>query len=417
MTRAVGLRPEGRRRLLVHGGHRLGHRAQLHRLRAAAERRDGADVRGRARSIPDRTASGGSSKDTKSTSSTLRRRRSGRSCGWARSIRGKLRHEVAAAARARVGEPINPEAWMWYRDVIGRDRCPIVDTWWQTETGAIMISPLPGATPTKPGSATLPLPGIAADVVDKDGNPVPPGSGGFLVVRRPWPSMLRTIYGDPARYQSGLLVADRRACTSPATARARTPTATSGSWAASTTCSTSRGHRLSTMEVESALVAHPEVAEAAVVGRPDEIKGQAHRRLRHAPGGHAATSELKEELRAVGRQGDRLARQARRHPLQRGAAEDAQRQDHAAAAARGRRRRRGEGRYDDAGRPQRASRGCASRTTIRPDEARSPRRASRILICAARSKIVFAADPRRGVHGKDIVVRSFGGMVCEAARM
>ncbi|HWP45450.1 MAG TPA: acetate--CoA ligase, partial [Blastocatellia bacterium] len=100
-----------------------------------------------------------------------------------------------------VGEPINPEAWMWYREVIGRERCPIVDTWWQTETGMIMITPLPGATPTKPGSATRPFPGIVADVVTREGKPVPPGSGGYLVIKRPWPSMLRTIYGDPDRYR------------------------------------------------------------------------------------------------------------------------------------------------------------------------------------------------------------------------
>jgi acetyl-CoA synthetase len=99
-----------------------------------------------------------------------------------------------------VGEPINPEAWMWYREVIGRDRCPIVDTWWQTETGMIMITPLPGAIATKPGSATRPFPGVIVDVVTRQGDPVPPGSGGYLVIKRPWPSMLRTIFNDPDRY-------------------------------------------------------------------------------------------------------------------------------------------------------------------------------------------------------------------------
>jgi acetyl-CoA synthetase len=127
-----------------------------------------------------------------------------------------------------VGEPINPEAWMWYRSIIGHDNCPIVDTWWQTETGAIMISPLPGATPTKPGSCTRPLPGIKVEVVTREGKPVPAGSGGYLVIRKPWPSMLRTIYGDPERYQGAVLVADSRALISPATARGRTKTATSG---------------------------------------------------------------------------------------------------------------------------------------------------------------------------------------------
>src|ERR1041385_2991129 len=100
-----------------------------------------------------------------------------------------------------VGEPINPEAWIWYHEVIGGGRCPIVDTWWQTETGAIMVSPLPGATPTKPGSATLPLPGVSIKVVRKDGTEVPRGQGGYLVIDQPWPSMLRTIHGDPERYQ------------------------------------------------------------------------------------------------------------------------------------------------------------------------------------------------------------------------
>ena len=107
-----------------------------------------------------------------------------------------------------VGEPINPEAWMWYREVIGRERCPIVDTWWQTETGMIMITPLPGAIATKPGSATRPFPGVIVDVVTRDGEPVPPGSGGYLVIKRPWPSMLRTIYNDPDRYVESVLVRD-----------------------------------------------------------------------------------------------------------------------------------------------------------------------------------------------------------------
>ena len=109
-----------------------------------------------------------------------------------------------------VGEPINPEAWMWYREVIGHDRCPIVDTWWQTETGDIMIAPLPGAIATKPGSATRPLPGVVAEIVTMEGKPVPDGSGGFLVISRPWPGMLRTIYGDPERYVQPVLVADPR---------------------------------------------------------------------------------------------------------------------------------------------------------------------------------------------------------------
>src|SRR5437870_6871920 len=112
-----------------------------------------------------------------------------------------LKHDLTSLRLlGTVGEPINPEAWMWYHRVIGKERCPIVDTWWQTETGMIMITPLPGATPTKPGSATRPFPGIVADVVSRDGQSVPPNAGGYLVITRPWPAMLRTIYGDPERY-------------------------------------------------------------------------------------------------------------------------------------------------------------------------------------------------------------------------
>jgi len=196
-----------------------------------------------------------------------------------------------------VGEPINPEAWMWYRDVIGRNRCPIVDTWWQTETGAIMISPLPGATPTKPGSATRPLPGIAADVVDREGVSVPPGSGGFLVIKKPWPSMLRTIYGDPERYRQtyfsqlpGIYF----------TGDGARKDEQGYFWVMGRIDDVLNvsGHRLSTMEVESALVSHPKVAEAAVVGRPDDIKGQAVAAFVTLQAGLQASDELKEELRA-----------------------------------------------------------------------------------------------------------------------
>ncbi|SRR5579871_1867501 len=196
-----------------------------------------------------------------------------------------------------VGEPINPEAWMWYRDVIGRNRCPIVDTWWQTETGAIMISPLPGATPTKPGSATRPLPGIAADVVDREGNPVPPGSGGFLVVKKPWPSMLRTIYGDPERFRQTYFSQIPGIYFTGDGARKDSDGYFWVMGRIDDVLNVS-GHRLSTMEVESALVAHPKVAEAAVVGRPDEIKGQALAAFVTLQAGVPATNELKDELRA-----------------------------------------------------------------------------------------------------------------------
>jgi acetyl-CoA synthetase len=195
-----------------------------------------------------------------------------------------------------VGEPINPEAWMWYRENIGRDRCPIVDTWWQTETGMIMIAPLPGATPLKPGSATRPLPGVAAAVVTREGGAVPPGEGGFLVIQRPWPAMLRTIYGDPKRYQ------DQYWSQIPGmyfTGDGARQDADGYFWIMGRIDDVINvaGHRLSTMEVESALVAHPKVAEAAVVARPDELKGQAIAAFVTLKAGTRVTPQLKEELR------------------------------------------------------------------------------------------------------------------------
>jgi acetyl-CoA synthetase len=195
-----------------------------------------------------------------------------------------------------VGEPINPEAWMWYREVIGRERCPIVDTWWQTETGAIMITPIPGAIATKPGSATRPFPGIIADVVTRSGEPVPHGSGGYLVIKRPWPSMLRTIYRDPDRYVEqywseipGVYFAGdgaRKDENGYFWIMGRVDDVINVS-----------GHRLSTMEVESALVAHSMVAEAAVVGRPDDVKGQAISAFVTLESGNEPSERLKDELR------------------------------------------------------------------------------------------------------------------------
>jgi acetyl-CoA synthetase len=176
-----------------------------------------------------------------------------------------------------VGEPINPEAWIWYHETVGGGRCPIVDTWWQTETGGHLISPLPGATPTKPGSATFPLPGIFADIVDETGHPVGKGKGGILVITRPWPAMLRTIWGDPERYRKTYWPDDFKG-----------KLYLAGDGASTDEEGYFRivgriddvlnvsGHRLGTMEIESALVANTKlVAEAAVVGRPDELTGEA----------------------------------------------------------------------------------------------------------------------------------------------
>ncbi len=195
-----------------------------------------------------------------------------------------------------VGEPINPEAWKWYRKAIGGDRCPIVDTWWQTETGAIMITPLPGATAAKPGSATLPLPGIDAEVVDKAGVPVPPGSGGYLVVRKPWPAMLRTIWGDDARYRAQYW-SQIPGCYFTGDGARKDKDGYLWILGRIDDVLNVSGHRLSTMEIESALVGHPFVAESAVVGRPDEVHGQAVCAFVTLKGGNTPSPELKEELR------------------------------------------------------------------------------------------------------------------------
>jgi acetyl-CoA synthetase len=207
-----------------------------------------------------------------------------------------------------VGEPINPEAWMWYRSVIGHDRCPIIDTWWQTETGAMMISPIPGATPTKPGSCTRPLPGISVEVVTREGKPVPAGSGGYLVIRKPWPAMLRTIYGDPARYQEHYWSQIPGVYFTGDGARQDEDGYIWVMGRVDDVINVS-GHRLSTMEVESALVAHPRVAEAAVVARPDDIKGSAIVAFVTLQIGNEPTDDLKAELRTwVGKEIGSLAK-------------------------------------------------------------------------------------------------------------
>jgi acetyl-CoA synthetase len=196
-----------------------------------------------------------------------------------------------------VGEPINPEAWMWYHTKIGGERCPIVDTWWQTETGAIMISPMPGATPTKPGSGTRPLPGIVPDIVDKDGNSLPDNQGGFLVVRRPWPSMMRTIYGDPERYKKQYWSEIPGVYFTGDGAR-RDEDGYYWIMGRIDDVINVSGHRIGTMEVESALVAHDKVAEAAAVGINHEIKGQAVVAFVTLKGDSVPGPELKDELRA-----------------------------------------------------------------------------------------------------------------------
>jgi acetyl-CoA synthetase len=174
-----------------------------------------------------------------------------------------------------VGEPINPEAWMWYHKVIGAERCPIVDTWWQTETGAIMMSPIPGVTPTKPGSCAKPLPGIFADIVDEEGRSVKtPDAGGYLVIKRPWPSMLRTIWGDNERYLQTYWEKFRDRFYVAGDSARRDKDGYFWIMGRIDDVLNVAGHRLGTMEIESALVAHPHVAEAAVVSKPHDIKGE-----------------------------------------------------------------------------------------------------------------------------------------------
>jgi acetyl-CoA synthetase len=213
---------------------------------------------------------------------------------WGPSLPGK--HNLSTLRLlGTVGEPINPEAWIWYHEHIGRGRCPIVDTWWQTETGGIMITPLPGVTTTKPGSATVPFPGICAALVDTAGRPVERG-GGFLTLTEPWPGMLRTIYGDDERYRE--------------TYWSRFP----GRYFAGDGAKLDEhgywwilgrvddvlnvaGHRIGTMEVESALVSHPAVAEAAVVGKHHDLKGQALAAFVTLKEGHTPSAELKDDLK------------------------------------------------------------------------------------------------------------------------
>lgn len=193
-----------------------------------------------------------------------------------------------------VGEPINPEAWLWYHRVTG-ERCPIVDTWWQTETGMILITPLPSVK-LKPGSATRPFPGIVADVVDKDGNPMPPNKGGFLIIRKPWPSMLRTVYKDPARYEQYWKQVPNVYTAGDVAYRDED----GYFWILGRSDDVLKvsGYRLGTAEVESALVSHPSVAEAAAIGKPDPLKGEAIKVFIILKQGFVASQALTEEIKA-----------------------------------------------------------------------------------------------------------------------
>ena len=229
-----------------------------------------------------------------------------------------------------VGEPINPEAWVWYWKVIGGGRCPVVDTWWQTETGHILITPLPGLTTLKPGSATLPFPGVDAEVLDEKGNPA---KSGYLVLRKPWPGMLRGIWGDPDRFVKQYWSKyDNIYFTGDGAKRDED----GYFWLLGRVDDVMNvsGHRVSTMEVESALVDHKSVAEAAVIGKNHDIKGQAIAAFVTVKSGVDGSPAA--HGRAEGSRGeeDRIAGAARRRHLLGGAAEDAEREDHAPASPR-----------------------------------------------------------------------------------
>ncbi len=208
-----------------------------------------------------------------------------------------LKHDLSSIRLlGTVGEPINPEAWMWYSKIIGKGKCPIVDTWWQTETGSIMITPLPGVTPTKPGTATLPFFGIQPDVVNKEGKSVGANQGGYLVIKKPWPSMMRGVYRDPERFKKTYW-SDIKGMYFTGDGARRDKDGYFWIMGRVDDVINVSGHRLGTMEVESALVSHPYVAEAAVVGKPDEIKGSAICAFVTLEGKRTPSPQLKEELR------------------------------------------------------------------------------------------------------------------------
>ncbi|MCB1021381.1 MAG: acetate--CoA ligase [Acidobacteria bacterium] len=221
------------------------------------------------------------------------------------------RHDLSSLRLlGSVGEPINPSAWRWYHETIGGGRCPIVDTWWQTETGSIMISPLPGATPLKPGSGTFPLPGVQADVVDMDGESVPNGGEGYLVIRHPWPSMFRTLHGDPERFKQTYW-SQIEGCYFVGDAARRDEDGYFWVLGRVDDVMNVSGHRLSTAELESSLVHHPSVAEAAVIGKPDELTGQAVVAFVTLKQGIESSDALAAELRDwVGKEIGKFARPA-----------------------------------------------------------------------------------------------------------
>ena len=312
MTHSVRLRPAPRGgRLLVLGRRRLGHRALLHRLRAAHERRDVGDVRGRAR-LPAQGHLVGAVRPLRrdallhGADRHPRVREVGRRTSW-RSTTCR-----SCACSGTVGEPINPKAWVWYHLVVGGGRCPIVDTWWQTETGHIMIAGLPGLVSQKPGSATRPLPGVDAAVLDEEGNEVPDGEQGLLALRKPWPGMLRTLFRDDDRF-----VETYFSKFGPETyfvGDAARKDEDGYFWIIGRVDDVINvsGHRLSTAEVESAIVSHPKVAESAVIGQQDEDSGQSICAFVTLEGDLEGDDDLVDELREhVAKRIGKLARPKR----------------------------------------------------------------------------------------------------------
>ena len=251
-----------------------------------------------------------------------------------------------------VGEPINPEAWQWYYHVVGGGRCPVVDTWWQTETGGHMITPLPGATALKPGSAARPFFGVRPAVVDDDGNQLEGACAGNLVITHPWPGQMRTVYGDHRRFIDTYFSAFPGCYFSGDGCRRD---ADGYYWITGRVDDVLNvsGHRLGTAEIESALVLHPRVAEAAVVAAPHEVKGQGICAYVTPMAGGGRRRRVGERVARLGAQRDRRDRRSRRHPMGIRPAENALRQNHAPHPAQDRQRRRRRGRRLDPGRPGR----------------------------------------------------------------
>ncbi len=288
-----------------------------------------------------------------------------------------------------VGEPINPAAWEWYHRVIGKGRCPIVDTWWQTETGGIMIAPMPGAVPLKPGSGTLPMPGVIADIVDLNGYEVGPDQEGFLIIRRPWPGMIRTIWGDPERFKEQYW---SRVPGAYFTGDAARRDHDGYYWVLGRVDDVMNvsGHRLSTMEVESALVKHPAVAEAAVVGKPHEITGQAVCCFVTLKKGEWDHDAARQGSAPVGGARNRQLRAARGDPLHRRSAQNPQRQNHAPPAAgnrdrQHRHRRRHHARGFERGDPARGAARRGLTSGLRLQRAQSVNKALRSICAQSRN--------------------------------